>query len=90
MSEILLTIDGARGEGGGQILGTSLVLSMCLGKGIELTRIRANRLNPGLQPQRVRPGDYSIETAVFSSIPLASFSTASGGAYIHCNPFAIV
>lgn len=49
----LLTIDGAQGEGGGQILRTSLALSMCLGKAIELSRIRANRSNPGLQPQHL-------------------------------------
>ena len=53
MSESLLTIDGAQGEGGGQILRTSLALSMCLGKAFELTRIRANRSNPGLQPQHL-------------------------------------
>jgi len=53
VSESLLTIDGAQGEGGGQILRTSLALSMCLGKAFELTCIRANRSNPGLQPQHL-------------------------------------
>jgi RNA 3'-terminal phosphate cyclase (ATP) len=53
VNETLLTIDGAQGEGGGQILRTSLALSMCLGKAIEITRIRANRSNPGLQPQHL-------------------------------------
>jgi RNA 3'-terminal phosphate cyclase (ATP) len=53
VSETLLTIDGAQGEGGGQILRTSLALSMCLGKAFALTRIRANRSNPGLQPQHL-------------------------------------
>ena len=53
VSETLLTIDGAQGEGGGQILRTSLALSMCTGKCFELARIRANRSNPGLQPQHL-------------------------------------
>ena len=48
-----LHIDGAHGEGGGQILRTSLALSMCTGKCFELARIRANRSNPGLQPQHL-------------------------------------
>jgi len=42
-----------RAEGGGQILRTSLALSMCLGKAFELTCIRANKSNPGLQPQHL-------------------------------------
>ena len=53
MSDRLLTIDGSQGEGGGQILRTSLGLSICLGKNLELTRIRANRPKPGLQPQHL-------------------------------------
>ena len=53
MIDRTLTIDGAQGEGGGQILRTSLALSLCLGKAFELTRIRASRSNPGLQPQHL-------------------------------------
>ena len=53
MSGTLLTIDGAQGEGGGQILRTSLALSMCLGKAFTITGIRANRSNPGLQAQHL-------------------------------------
>jgi len=53
VSKTLLTIDGSQGEGGGQILRTSLALAMCLGKPFEITRIRAERQRPGLQPQHM-------------------------------------
>lgn len=44
-------VDGSRGEGGGQILRTSLALSILTGKPLHMTRIRANRPKPGLQRQ---------------------------------------
>lgn len=46
-------IDGSTGEGGGQILRTSLALSSCLGKSFQISRIRAQRNRPGLQPQHL-------------------------------------
>jgi RNA 3'-terminal phosphate cyclase (ATP) len=49
----LIPIDGARGEGGGQVLRTALALSAATGQGFELTRIRARRTTPGLRPQHV-------------------------------------
>jgi RNA 3'-terminal phosphate cyclase (ATP) len=49
----LIPIDGAVGEGGGQILRTALALSTVTGQGFEITRIRAGRLRPGLRPQHV-------------------------------------
>lgn len=49
----MMMIDGAYGEGGGQILRTSLALSMCLNKPIEIMNIRANRPKPGLRPQHL-------------------------------------
>jgi len=49
----LLTIDGALGEGGGQILRSSLALSMCLGIPFRITRVRAARKKSGLQPQHL-------------------------------------
>jgi RNA 3'-terminal phosphate cyclase (ATP) len=48
-----LSIDGARGEGGGQILRTALALSTVTGQPFEITRIRANRPVPGLRPQHL-------------------------------------
>jgi RNA 3'-terminal phosphate cyclase (ATP) len=49
----LLHIDGSFGEGGGQILRTSLALSSVLGKPIEITNIRKARKKPGLRPQHL-------------------------------------
>ncbi len=46
-------IDGSYGEGGGQVLRTSLSLSALLGQPVELTRIRAGRRRPGLRPQHL-------------------------------------
>jgi RNA 3'-terminal phosphate cyclase (ATP) len=48
-----LQIDGARGEGGGQILRTALALAAVTGQPFEITRIRANRTVPGLRPQHL-------------------------------------
>ncbi|MEZ0247935.1 MAG: RNA 3'-terminal phosphate cyclase [Thermoproteus sp.] len=46
-------IDGSYGEGGGQILRTSLALSGLLLKPMEIYNIRAKRKNPGLQRQHL-------------------------------------
>jgi RNA 3'-terminal phosphate cyclase (ATP) len=47
----MLTIDGSLGEGGGQILRSSLALSVCLQLPIKLEKIRAKRQKPGLMRQ---------------------------------------
>ncbi len=49
----VLRLDGAYGEGGGQILRTALTLSMWLGCGVRLERIRAKRPRPGMRPQHL-------------------------------------
>jgi RNA 3'-terminal phosphate cyclase (ATP) len=49
----MLTIDGSLGEGGGQILRTSLGLSLVTGMPFRIEKIRANRRKPGLQPQHL-------------------------------------
>src|SRR5262245_50287536 len=49
----MLELDGSFGEGGGQILRTSLALSLITGKPFRLTRVRAGRAKPGLQPQHL-------------------------------------
>lgn len=53
MSERLIIIDGSQGEGGGQILRTSLGLAAALGRAVEVTGIRAGRQRPGLRPQHL-------------------------------------
>ncbi len=48
-----LVIDGSQGEGGGQVLRTSLALSMVTGRPFRIERIRAGRANPGLLRQHL-------------------------------------
>src|ERR1700761_2725531 len=49
----MIEIDGSTGEGGGQILRTSLALSMCTGQAFTLARVRARRPKPGLMRQHL-------------------------------------
>ncbi|MBI2207597.1 MAG: RNA 3'-terminal phosphate cyclase [Candidatus Rokubacteria bacterium] len=49
----MITIDGARGEGGGQVLRTALALSLVTGTAFTLLNARAARPNPGLRPQHL-------------------------------------
>jgi RNA 3'-terminal phosphate cyclase (ATP) len=53
MSETFIELDGSFGEGGGQILRTSLALSLLTGKPFRLHNIRAGRPKPGLQAQHL-------------------------------------
>ncbi len=46
-------IDGSHGEGGGQVLRTSLSLSLITGRPLRMDKIRAGRIKPGLQPQHL-------------------------------------
>jgi RNA 3'-terminal phosphate cyclase (ATP) len=55
----MITIDGALGEGGGQILRSALTLSAVTGKPFTIKNIRANRPKPGLQAQHLK----SVEAA---------------------------
>lgn len=49
----MIEIDGSRGEGGGQVLRTSLALSLITGQPFRITRIRASRKSPGLLRQHL-------------------------------------
>src|SRR5215831_10514633 len=49
----MLTIDGSEGEGGGQILRTSLALSLVTGQPFRMERIRAKRQKSGLLRQHL-------------------------------------
>lgn len=65
----MIVIDGAAGEGGGQVLRTSLALSMITGKPFRIERIRAGRPKPGLMRQHL--------TAVLSAAQICG-ATAEG------------
>ena len=49
----MLRIDGSFGEGGGQILRSSLALSLVTGRPFVIENIRANRKKPGLRRQHL-------------------------------------
>ena len=49
----MIEIDGSRGEGGGQILRSSLSLSLITGKPFHIRNIRGNRKKPGLMRQHL-------------------------------------
>ncbi|MGH9944902.1 MAG: RNA 3'-terminal phosphate cyclase, partial [Pyrinomonadaceae bacterium] len=49
----MIVIDGSQGEGGGQIIRTSLALSLVTGKAFRVERVRARREKPGLQRQHL-------------------------------------
>jgi len=49
----MITIDGSEGEGGGQILRTSLALSLVTQQPFRMERIRAKRQKPGLLRQHL-------------------------------------
>lgn len=53
----MITIDGAQGEGGGQILRSALSLSILTGKSFQLINIRAHRKRPGLAAQHLKAID---------------------------------
>jgi RNA 3'-terminal phosphate cyclase (ATP) len=49
----MIVIDGSEGEGGGQMLRSSLSLAMCTQQPFRITNIRANREKPGLLRQHL-------------------------------------
>jgi RNA 3'-terminal phosphate cyclase (ATP) len=53
MREGLIHIDGSEGEGGGQILRSSLSLSICTQQPFKISQIRAQREKPGLLRQHL-------------------------------------
>lgn len=49
----MIVIDGSSGEGGGQILRTTVALSVLTSQPVRVENIRAKRPNPGLQAQHI-------------------------------------
>jgi RNA 3'-terminal phosphate cyclase (ATP) len=73
----VLIIDGSHGEGGGQVLRTSLALSLVTGTPFRIENIRARRKSPGLLRQHltavnaaVQVGDAAVEGAQLASASL--------------------
>lgn len=58
-----LEIDGADGEGGGQILRSSLTLSMLTGRSIRISRVRAGRKRPGLLRQHLAAVEAAVQVS---------------------------
>ena len=89
MSQTVVEIDGSEGEGGGQVLRSSLALSILTGRPFKLVNIRANRSKPGLQPQHlmcVRAagavcGGHSKGAAVGSSVLVFEPGPVKAGEY---------
>lgn len=73
----MLELDGSQGEGGGQILRTSIALAMVTGKAVRLRNVRARRSRPGLMRQHLvavqaaaRIGGARVEGAEIGSATL--------------------
>ena len=60
----MITSDGSYGEGGGQILRTSLALSLVTGKGFTIENIQAGRKRPGLMRQHLTALNAAVEIGV--------------------------
>ncbi|MFN2150049.1 MAG: RNA 3'-terminal phosphate cyclase, partial [Anaerolineales bacterium] len=60
----MIEIDGSLGEGGGQVLRSSLTLSMMTGQDVQITNIRAKRQKPGLRPQHLNAVQVAAEICV--------------------------
>jgi len=84
-----ITIDGSQGEGGGQVLRTSLTLSLITGRPLRMINIRAKRRKPGLMRQHLTAvqaakaiGDAEVEGAgAGSQTLLFAPRTIRGGDY---------
>ena len=59
----MVAIDGALGEGGGQILRTSLGLSLVTGRAFRMVNIRAGRAKPGLLRQHLTAVRAAVEVS---------------------------
>jgi RNA 3'-terminal phosphate cyclase (ATP) len=53
----MIVIDGAQGEGGGQVLRSALALSLVTGRPFRIERVRAGRKRPGLMRQHLTAVD---------------------------------
>ena len=70
----MILINGSYGEGGGQVLRTSLTLSALLGEPIRIENIRAKRRRPGLQAQHLT-GVWAIAQICGAELEGAEFGS---------------
>lgn len=77
----MIILDGAYGEGGGQILRTALFLSLLTDQPFRIENIRAGRPNPGLKPQHLH-----IIQALQQMGPVAVTGAASGSLQLSFTP----
>ena len=84
----MISIDGRQGEGGGQILRSSLSLAGITGQAVALSHIRGGRAKPGLMRQHLtavkaaaRVCAAQVEGAALGSQQLTFAGIISGGRY---------
>lgn len=84
-----LSIDGSIGEGGGQVLRTSLTLALITGRSFTLSNIRQRRAKPGLMPQHLKAVEAAREVgrAKVEGARLGSQSLVFEPAGLHCGEF---
>ena len=77
MDHAALLIDGSEGEGGGQIVRSSVALALVTGKAVHIANIRAGRAKPGMLRQHLTAvraaaaiGDADVEGAEIGSASL--------------------
>ena len=59
----MITIDGSQGEGGGQIVRSSLVLALVTGQSVTIQRVRARRQKPGLMRQHLTAVQAAVQVS---------------------------
>lgn len=57
----VIAIDGSQGEGGGQILRSSIALSLVTGQPVQIDKIRSGRAKPGLMRQHLTAVRAAVE-----------------------------
>lgn len=92
MTDEAITIDGSVGEGGGQILRSSLALSVITQRPVRLVRIRAGRAKPGLARQHLTAvrAAAAISDAQVEGDALGSMSLAFTPHGLHSGPYRFV